>query len=424
MSFAPRGFASLVDSPILKIQYIAEEPMPKSIPDPHSTRENEEMFQRRAVLCTLAAAPWILRTNSRHLLAQDTASPIPPKASYTQAQWQEVVDRAVVFLRAQGRDDQGAYSSTNGLGVTALVITGLASVGVPPSDPAAAKSIDYLMQYRQADGGIYRKESKHTNYETCLAMMALARYNADGKYKEVLDGAERYVKGLQWDETEGKSQEDMEYGGAGYGSKSRPDLSNTSFLIDALKSVGRGADDEAIQRALTFVTRTQNLESSVNSAPFATLVNDGGFYYTPAAGGESQAGKLPNGGLRSYASMTYAGLKSMIFAGVAKDDPRVQAAVKFLQSNYSLTTNPGMGSSGLYYYYHTMAKALDAFGEEVFVADDGEHRWRSELFHQLQQAQKPDGSWVNPDARWLEGDTNLVTGYVLMTMAYLKPATA
>jgi squalene-hopene/tetraprenyl-beta-curcumene cyclase len=122
--------------------------------------------------------------------------------------------------------------------------------------------------------------------------------------------------------------------------------------------------------------------------------------------------------------MTYAGLKSMIFAGVAKDDPRVQAAVKFLQSNYSLTTNPGMGSSGLYYYYHTMAKALDAFGEEVFVADDGEHRWRSEIFHQLKQAQKPDGSWVNPDARWLEGDPNLVTGYVLMTMAYLKPKTA
>ncbi len=379
------------------------------------------MIQRRAVLCGLVAAPWILTSNSRLVHAQDSASLIPSQDAYTLAEWQEVVDRAVAFLRAQGRDDQGAYSSANGLGVTALVVAGLASVGVPSGDPAAAKSIDYLMQYRQADGGIYRKESKHTNYETCLAMMALARYNADGKYKEVLEGAERYVKGMQWDETEGKSQEDMEYGGAGYGSKSRPDLSNTSFLIDALKSVGRGADDEAIQRALTFVTRTQNLESSVNSAPFATLVNDGGFFYTPAAGGDSMAGKLPNGGLRSYASMTYAGLKSMIFAGVAKDDPRVKAAVKFLQSNYSLKTNPGMGSSGLYYYYHTMAKALDAFGEEVFVADDGPHRWRPELFHQLQQAQKSDGSWVNPDARWLEGDPNLVTGYVLMTLDYLKP---
>jgi squalene-hopene/tetraprenyl-beta-curcumene cyclase len=70
-----------------------------------------------------------------------------------------------------------------------------------------------------------------------------------------------------------------------------------------------------------------------------------------------------------------------------------------------------------------MAKALDAFGEDLFVADDGEHFWRTELFRQLQQAQKPDGSWVNPDARWLEGDPNLVTGYVLMTMAYLKPKT-
>ncbi|MFM8325723.1 MAG: prenyltransferase/squalene oxidase repeat-containing protein, partial [Pirellulaceae bacterium] len=222
------------------------------------------MFQRRAMLCTLAAAPWILKTKSHRLFAQDAASPTPTQDLYTQSQWQEVVDRAVAFLRAQGRDEQGAYSSSNGLGVTALVVAGLASVGVPSGDPAAAKSIDYLMQFRQADGGIYRTESKHTNYETCLAMMALARYNTDGKYQEVLDGAERYVKGLQWDETEGKSQEDMEFGGAGYGSKSRPDLSNTSFLIDALKSVGRGSDDEAIQRALTFVTRTQNLESSVN----------------------------------------------------------------------------------------------------------------------------------------------------------------
>ena len=72
------------------------------------------------------------------------------------------------------------------------------------------------------------------------------------------------------------------------------------------------------------------------------------------------AGKLPNGGLRSYASMTYAGLKSMIHAGVGPDDPRVKAAVEWLRKHYSLDENPGMGKSGLYYYYHTFAKALDA----------------------------------------------------------------
>ena len=107
---------------------------------------------------------------------------------------------------------------------------------------------------------------------------------------------------------------------------------------------------------------------------------DGGFYYTPAAGGESPAGKTPDGGLRSYGSMTYAGLKSMIYAGVGPDDPRVKAAVKWIQRHYDLSSNPGMGASGLYYYYHLFAKALDAAGmKEVVDADGTKHDWRRDL---------------------------------------------
>ena len=59
---------------------------------------------------------------------------------------------------------------------------------------------------------------------------------------------------------------------------------------------------------------------------------------------------------RSYGSMTYAGLKSMVFAGLKPDDIRVQAATKWLRANYSLDENPGLGQAGLYYYYHLMAK--------------------------------------------------------------------
>lgn len=335
--------------------------------------------------------------------------------------WELTVQEAVAYLRSQGQSEDGSFSKASGIGVSAVVAAGLASVGVTEDDPVLSKCIQFLLKFRQPDGGIYHPESKHTNYETCLVIMALSKVNRQGKYDAILEGAERYVKGLQWDETEEKTKEDLSYGGAGYGSKSRPDLSNTSFLIDALKSIGRNEEDEAIQRALLFVSRCQNLESDKNSAPFAALVNDGGFYYTPAAGGESQAGNLPNGGLRSYASMTYAGLKSMIFAGVSKDDPRVKAAIQFLESNYSLDSNPGMGSSGLFYYYHTMAKALDALEIESFETSNGSHRWRSELFQVIQAKQQSNGSWVNPDARWLEGDPNLVTGYTLLTLSFLRP---
>jgi squalene-hopene/tetraprenyl-beta-curcumene cyclase len=250
-------------------------------------------------------------------------------------------------------------------------------------------------------------------------MVALAACNKDGRYDKEIKAAEAFVKGLQWDDGEGPGPSDPAYGGAGYGKKNRPDLSNTSFLIEALRSVGTGADDPAIQRALVFVSRTQNLEGPNNTLPFPAKNPDGGFYYTPAAGGESQAGQTPNGGLRSYASMTYAGLKSMIFAGLTKDDPRVKAALSWLQKHYTFAENPGMGSAGLFYYYHTAAKALDVLGEESFTDAAGkQHAWRSELADVILARQQPDGSWVNENPRWMEGDPNLVTSYALLALSY------
>lgn len=378
------------------------------------------MMRMKSIVCFSLGIVFSLALNSSVSVQAQSEKGANPSAISKQ-EWQAVVDKGVAYLRSQGQGPDGAFSKQSSLGVTGLVTAGLLSVGVSPQDPVVAKSLDYLMKHRQKDGGFYLPESKHSNYETCIAMLALSKANTNGKYKEELAAAERYIKGMQWDETEEKNKEDLTYGGAGYGSKSRPDLSNTAFFIDALKSVGRDENDEAIQRALLFVTRCQNLESPQNSAPFASLNNDGGFYYTPAAGGDSMAGKTPNGGLRSYASMTYAGLKSMIFAGVTKDDPRVKASIQWLHSNYAVDSNPGMGTSGLYYYFHTMTKALDALGEEEFEAADGKHAWRIEIFGQLKKGQQENGSWVNPDARWMEGDSSLVTGYALLTLGYLKP---
>jgi squalene-hopene/tetraprenyl-beta-curcumene cyclase len=120
--------------------------------------------------------------------------------------------------------------------------------------------------------------------------------------------------------------------------------------------------------------------------------------------------------------MTYAGLKSMIYAGVKRDDPRVKAAVKWLRLHYDVKSNPGMGETGLYYYYHTFAKTLDVLGEDAFADDSGrKHDWRAELRAELARRQQPNGSWVNPTDRWMEGDPNLVTGYGLLALAYCRP---
>jgi len=352
--------------------------------------------------------------------AQETAEKKTERVTVHPADRQAMIDRAIEFLRKSQAED-GSFSSQGGPGVTGLVVASAVSVGVESSDPVVAKGLAYIVATRREDGGLYAKGSRHANYETCLAMMALDRANTDGKYDEMIAGAQKFVKSAQWDEGEGLKPEDPAFGGAGYGSKSRPDLSNTSFFIDALRSTGVSEDDPAIARALAFVNRCQNLESPANDTPFAPLLNDGGFYYTPAAGGDSMAGKdEATGGLRSYASMTYAGLKSMIYAGVSKDDYRVKAAQKYLSRNYSVSMNPGMGAAGLYYYLHTMAKALDMIGEPVFETEKGKMAWKQDILGQLQSTQKADGSWTNPEARWMEGDPNLVTGYALLTLSYLK----
>ncbi|MCA9231810.1 MAG: terpene cyclase/mutase family protein [Planctomycetales bacterium] len=331
-----------------------------------------------------------------------------------------VVERAVGFLRTTQAED-GSYSSHAGTGVTSLVATSLMRHGRSPGDPLVASSLAYLEQHVQADGGIYQSGSLYRNYETCLAILCFQAANRDGKYDQLLAHAEAFVKGIQWDDEEGHDSSSTSYGGAGYGSHKRPDLSNTNFLIDALNSLGRGPDDPAIQRALVFVSRCQNLETAHNDTKFAATNPDGGFYYTVAAGGSSQAGETATGGLRSYGSMTYAGLKSMIYAGVGPDDPRVKAAYHWVQQHYTVQENPGMGDSGLYYYLHTFAKALAAIGDDQIVDDQGvAHDWRQELVDELAAQQQKNGSWLNRNERWLEGDPNLVTGYALLTLSYCR----
>jgi squalene-hopene/tetraprenyl-beta-curcumene cyclase len=354
--------------------------------------------------------------------AEDAPPPASSGADALKAR-ENAVNRAVEFLRAKGQSADGSYSAATGPGITALITTALLRNGRTAQDPLVAKSLKYLEGFVQPDGGIYQKGSRLNNYETCLTMVCFAEANRDGRYSELIKKADRFVKGEQWDESKGHDRSKVDYGGAGYGKDSRPDLSNTAFLLEALHAAGNGPDDEAVKKALIFVSRCQNLESEHNTTQFSSKNPDGGFYYTPAGGGSSPAGKTDNGGLRSYAAMTYAGLKSMIYAGLTPDDPRVKAAVAWLQKNYTLDSNPGLGEAGLYYYYDTFARALDAAGQETFVDSQGvAHPWRDELARELVRRQRPDGSWINEQsARWLEGDPNLVTGYALLALSYCRP---
>jgi len=329
-----------------------------------------------------------------------------------------VLDKAVAFLKSRQGKDGSFAPKVAGPGVSALVVAALARNGVSPTEPVQAATLDYLEKQIKPDGGVYSKTL--ANYTTSIALMAFKECNTGGKYGGVIQKAGAFLKGLQQDGDE----KNPKHGGFGYDGTSRPDLSNTAFSVEALLAAGLSKDDPAVQKALQFVSRCQNLAGEFNDQPFAkktTKEDEGGFIYHPFDMDERKD-KTSDGGLRSLGGMTYGGLKSFLYAGVSKDDPRVKAAVGWIRRHYTLEENPGMGKAGLYYYYHTFAKAMDALGEETFVTADGQkHPWRRELFEALKKRQQQDGSWQNAgDRTFGETTPELATAFAVLSLSYCK----
>jgi squalene-hopene/tetraprenyl-beta-curcumene cyclase len=343
--------------------------------------------------------------------------------------WGATVDKAIAFLKSSQQTD-GGWSTKANPGVTGIVLTGLLkSRRVTVDDPVAAKALNHIENLVNPDKGhIAGRDPKVQlqNYVTSVNVMALVEANRADKYKSVIGDAVKFLKKLQWDEEEGKGLNDDYFGGAGYDSQSRPDLSNTQFFLEALQSAGIPRDDPALRKAMVFVSRCQNLKTEYNDRPWAGKIMDGSFIYTAASGGVTKVDDKATAasGLPGYGSMTYAGIKSLIYCGVSKDDQRVKKAYEWIQKNYSLDKNPGMPETraewGLFYYYHTMAKCLYVLGVDFVVDAKGtKHNWRADLVAAIAKRQQADGSFA-ADTHWMEGDRNLVTGYALMALSYCR----
>ena len=342
----------------------------------------------------------------------------------------QTASKGVDFLMEKGRDEKdGSYTKQLSPAVTALCVSALVRNGVPVGHKKIQQSLGFLEKIVQADGGIYAKGSHLRNYETSVSLIAFNQCNVDGKYDDTIERAVKFLKGIQWDDGEGHGIESNHHGGQGYGSHERPDLSNTSFFLDALKELEKEdmSNSDAVRKAIIFTSRCQNLESPFNSAEFTEHIpegDEGSFIYSAVGKGETKAEPLPNtptGGLRGYASMTYAGLKTYLYAGLDKDDFRVQAAMDWIRLHYDLDSNPGMGKQGLFYYYHVFAKTMNAIGDPILTDHEGvEHDWRNDLVTKLASIQRADGSWTNTTGRWYEDDPSLVTAYSLLAISYCR----
>ncbi|MFT5153792.1 MAG: squalene-hopene/tetraprenyl-beta-curcumene cyclase, partial [Planctomycetota bacterium] len=366
------------------------------------------------------------------------AKPLPVYDEVDAVAIQAAIGKGALFLVKTSQGGSWGAPGEPDAGLTAMVLAALAVV--PEPRPAGIQAEleagwAWLAAMQHEDGSIH--DGKLASYITSASILALTRSGKD-EYADCIKRAQQFLVGLQSDEGEGYSSDHHYYGGIGYGGDERPDLSNLQMALEALAASGLDSDHEAYGRALTFLQRCQN-RSETNDLELvedgATLVSgeDGGAAYMP---GNSPAGyveladgrKVP----RSYGSMSYALLKGYIFSGLERDDPRVQALWKWLQDHYTLDINPGFEFSsdrtaayqGLFYYFHTMAKALDLFGEDTIVDKAGvRHLWRKELSGRLLAMQsKVDGSWINQNSpRWWEGNPLLATAYVLLTLDCAKP---
>jgi squalene-hopene/tetraprenyl-beta-curcumene cyclase len=341
--------------------------------------------------------------------------PPPAQDRSLQLEIEHAIDRGLHSLEGL-QNANGYWSTPETPGLTALVLTAYVKEpsGLVKAQPPefVRKGYDYLLQCQQPDGGIYLKGL--ANYCTSVCVEALLAADPIA-YERELRRARMFLIGQQGHFPPGSEGAPYD-GGIGYGDKSLHfDVSNTSFALEALhetrhlaESSVAGAKDLNWKAAVAFLERCQNLpDTNHESWVKGDAKNLGGFVYDP----------LNKKGLLSYGSMSYAGLLSYIHADLKKDDPRVIAVFNWLQHTYTLEENPGMGADGLYYYYHTMSKALSAHGTRTLALADGrEVTWASELALKLINLQQTDGSWVNSSGRWWEKDPTLVTAYAVRTL--------
>lgn len=346
-------------------------------------------------------------------------------------------DRALDYL-AKARVGDGWASAMKpdaaDPSITAMVLTGFLERpgGVRDADRALVDSALAYVAGQVDEQGV--KGAQTPNYSISVTIGALTAAGLPA-HRPLIDGLVKNLRTYQF-----LDAKDPSYGGIGYGSdKTRSDLSNTQFALASLRAAGIPPTDPAFQAAVTYLQRVQNrkenegpgeptewtdwTDKDKKNAVKTVRSNDGGANYLP---GNSKAGfdTRPDGVnvLRSYGSMTYALLRCYHLAGVDGNDPRVQAAVRWIEANWTLDRNPGMpekqAGEGLYYMYMTMGKALSASGKDTLAVGGKPLDWRTELATKLQSSQLADGSWINPaSARWMEGDPAIATAYSLSALA-------
>ena len=346
------------------------------------------------------------------------------------------MDKGLNWLKDQQKEN-GSWGNENYPAMTALGLWAFARGNHPNKASVCKKAAGFVAGFAQKDGGLYKSATGGrgsgglSTYNTAICMIALHTYDKIKYAPQILKAREFVAASQLIGDSAGGSAGGFGYnrpvddgkGGRKFQGRDRPDLSNTGWSLQAMRltqdledmrKTGKRADVNWAA-ALSFVDALQNKDKE-------DPVNYGGFGYEqrgPRGGThEDNSGKVK---LSGYGSMTYAGLESMIYAQVDRNDPRVRSALQWAAQHWSVDENPGMGSKGLFYYYNIMSKSLSLNGSDTIADGNGKIvPWKEELVKKLSDVQDSDGSWINKDNQFWEGDPVLVTCYVILALEYVS----
>ncbi len=268
------------------------------------------------------------------------------QADVTAEQVRAAIDHGVKYLKSQ-QHANGGWSELDMLGqhggVSALCTLALLNSGVEPSDPAMQRALDYL-----------RKVDTKRTYVVSLQTMVFARAEPE-KDRMLIRRNVQWLESTQLHEPAwskgGWTYPDPRIGGGSC------DNSNSQFALLALyeaERVGVAAGDQTWRLAKTYWEQCQ-------------VPQDGSWQYSRSMPG-------------STGSMTCAGITSLVIAsdrvqqrGDARvvgdhieccqprntgDTDRVEKAMQWLGSHYSVAHNPGVdGGDNLYYYLYGLERA-------------------------------------------------------------------
>lgn len=368
-----------------------------------------------------------------------------PRNAADPAVGEDAVARGVAFLVSEQQDDGSwrseRYRSLDDPFSLSGPITKVLCFAAPDSRAALARdrAVRRLVEAVDGEGRIDFDALgvKYPVHAAAMAVAILSRTTVEGGI-EARAAWERALRTLQYTEASGWQVDDAAYGGWGYWLRradeveSRTtgefaDISSTLFAVGALRMAGAGAEDEAIRRALRFAEHCQNFTDGGDGKSGGEKAGDekawdGGFFFSPTSVTGNKAGMeadAVDGQLRfrSYGSATADGLRLLLRCGVARDDPRVAAAIAWLARNFSVRENPGRftparevdRASSYYYYAWSVAHALRLANVVRLRGATGDIDWAAGLSAEVIARQETDGAWSNPYGAMMEDDPLVAT---------------